>query len=136
MSDSKQVEVVYDRDCPICDYYCQRIDVDQSAGDLVRIDARQDSNILQEITELGLDIDEGMVVKADGKIYYGSDAIHKLANLSSRKGFVNRLAYSVFRWPRVARFLYPVLAACRNLLLRILGRSRINNLDIEGNDRF
>jgi predicted DCC family thiol-disulfide oxidoreductase YuxK len=105
MSDSKDIELIYDRQCPICDYYCQRMDVDESAGKLQRIDARENSDLMQEITDTGLDIDEGMVLKLDNRIFYGSDAIHKLA-------------------------------ACRNVLLRILGRRRINNLSIENNDRF
>ncbi len=91
---------------------------------------------MQEIMDTGLDIDEGMVLKFDNQIFYGSDAIHKLATLSSRKGVVNKLAYWTFRWPRVARILYPLLAACRNVLLKVLGRSRINNLGVENNDRF
>ncbi len=136
MSDLPEIELVYDRQCPICDYYCQRIDVDESAGNLVRIDAREDTQIMREITDIGLDIDEGMVLKLDDTIYYGSDAIHMLAKLSSRKGVVNRIAYSVFRSPKVARVLYPLLAACRNLLLKVLGRTRINNLGVENNDRF
>ena len=136
MNESRDVELVYDRQCPICDYYCQRIDVDEKAATLKRIDAREDSELMQEITAVGLDIDEGMVVKLNDKIFYGSDAIHKLATLSSRKGAVNKMAYWVFRWPRVARLLYPLLAGCRNVLLKILRRSRINNLGIDNNDRF
>lgn len=77
-----------------------------------------------------------MVLKVDNTIYHGSDAIHALALRSSRKGFVNRVAYWMFRSKRVARVLYPVLAGCRNLLLKMLGRNRINNLGIENNDRF
>lgn len=136
MNDSRDVELVYDRQCPICDYYCQRIEVDEKAGTLKRVDAREDSELMQEITAVGLDIDEGMVVKLNDEFFYGSDAIHKLATLSSRKGAVNKMAYWIFRWPRVARLLYPLLAGCRNALLKILRRSRINNLGIDNNDRF
>ncbi len=91
---------------------------------------------MDEVTATGLDIDEGMVLKVDDTIFYGSDAIHALALRSSRKGFVNRVAFWIFRSKTAARVLYPVLAACRKLLLRILGRTRINNLNIEDNDRF
>ena len=73
------MQLLYDRECPVCDYYCQRIDIRDSAGELIRIDARDQSDVLDEVTQLGLDIDEGMVLKADDKIYYGSDAIHALA---------------------------------------------------------
>ncbi len=132
----RKVQLLYDRECPACDYYCQRVDIDGAAGELQRIDARADSDILQEVTDIGLDIDEGMVLKVDDELYYGSDAINALAKISSRKGLINKLGYWAFRSPAVARLLYPVLASCRNLLLKMLGRSRINNLELEDNDRF
>ena len=134
--DNSNIHLVYDRECPVCEFYCQRVDVSPGAGRLVRVDAREDSLIMDEITSANLDIDAGMVLKVGDAIYYGSDAIHQLALLSSRKGLVNRLAYTLFRHPRIARILYPALAACRNLLLKVLGRSRINNLGLINNDRF
>ena len=136
MTDEQQLQLVYDRQCPVCEFYCQRIDVNQDAGELVRIDARDDSAIMDEITALRLDIDEGMVVKVDDTVYYGSDAINALAVRSSQSGIFNRLAFWTFRSRRVSRLLYPVLRACRNLLLKLLGRSRINNLRQPGKDRF
>ncbi len=48
----------------------------------------------------------------------------------------NRLSYSIFRSPARSRWLYPLLAAVRNRLLKLLGRNRVNNLGIAGNDRF
>ena len=136
MAASDDIQLVYDRECPVCEYYCQRVDVDASAGRLVRIDAREPSEVMDEITALGLDIDEGMVVKIDDRIYYGSDAIHELAKLSAGPGVVNRLSRLTFRTPAMARFFYPMLKAVRNLLLKLLGRSRINNLDQSNNDWF
>ena len=75
-------------------------------------------------------------MKVDDTIFYGSDAIHALALRSSRKGFINRVAFWVFRSKTAARLIYPLLAGCRNLLLKVLGRTRINNLNIDNNDRF
>lgn len=136
MNAPRKVEVLYDRQCPVCDYYCQRVDVAEDEGVLVRIDARESTELLDEVTGVGLDIDEGMVVKVDGTIYYGSEAIAKLARMSPRKGFVNRISWHAFRHDGVARVFYPALAGIRNLLLKMLGRSRINNLQLEDNDRF
>lgn len=136
MGDDDQIDLVYDPQCPVCEFYCQRIDVSESSGKLSRIDARKDSPIMNEITTAGLDIDQGMVVKVGTELYYGSEAIHQLALLSSKKGIVNRMAYWVFRHRRAAHILYPVLAAGRNLLLKILRRSRINNLNVVDNDHF
>ena len=32
--------------------------------------------------------------------------------------------------------LYPLLRAARNLLLKVMGRTKVNNLQIPGNDWF
>ena len=136
MGAQKDIRLVYDKRCPVCEFYCQRIDIDESRGRLVRVDARASSDIMTEITNLGLDIDEGMVLQAGNTLYYGCDAINALALLSSRSGIFNRVAFWVFRSRRVSRALYPALRACRNLLLRMLRRTRINNLQLAGNDRF
>lgn len=136
MSDDRKVELLYDRSCPVCELYCRGIDVDPQAGDLERIDAREPGELLKHVTATGLDIDEGMVVRVDDELYYGAEAIHQLAKLSSNEGLLNRFAAAVFRSRRRAEILYPFLKACRNLLLKLLGRTRINNLEREDNDRF
>lgn len=136
MNDKRQIELVYDKQCPACDLYCKLIDVRETEGQLVRVDARDPGDVMSEVTALGLDIDEGMVLKVDDRLYYGADAIHELALLSSHRGFFNRLASLTFRSPAAARILYPPLRAMRNLLLKILGRTRINNLGRPNRDRF
>lgn len=132
--ESRDVEVVYDKECPVCDFYCHAVDVEE--GELIRVDAREPGEAMDEITALGLDIDEGMVVRIDRRIFYGADAIHELALRSDRKGFLNRFASFVFRSRTMARVFYPILKAMRNLLLKILGKTRINNLEQPGRDRF
>ena len=137
-SELEQADVllVYDGECPACDNYCRVMRIREDVGRLVIVDAREDTPIMREITAAGLDIDDGMVLKLGDELYYGSDAIHMLAMIGSRSGVLNRLNYHVFRSPRVAHRLYPVLRAGRAVLLRLLGKRRINNLDIAGNDRF
>lgn len=136
MNSSAEVLVVYDKQCPACDYYCNMVRIRESVGRLVLVDARDGGPIMDEITARSLDIDQGMVVKVGSELYYGPDAIHVLALMGTNKGFFNRLAYWSFRSQAVANVLYPVLRACRALLLKILGKTRINNLRIAGNDRF
>jgi len=136
MTHPDRIELVYDKECPICEFYCQRIDVRESAGELVRVNARDDSEIMHQITALGLDIDEGMVVRKGDKLYHGADAIHELAHLGSTKGFVNNAARLGFGSRKMARLLYPFFKFLRNLLLKMLGRTRINNLQRPGNERF
>lgn len=136
MTNNTKIQLVYDKQCPVCDLYCRLVDVHESEGKLVRIDAREPSEAMDEITALGLDIDEGMVLKVGEQLFYADDAIHELALISSRNGLFNRLANIAFRSPSAARVLYPVFKAMRNLLLKILGRTRINNLELPDRERF
>lgn len=131
-----KVLVVYDKECPACDYYCNMVRIKESVGRLVLVDARDGGPIMDEITARGLDIDQGMVVKVGSELYYGSDAIHVLALMGTNRGFFNRLAYWSFRSKGVSRVLYPILRTYRNLLLKLLGKTKINNLKLADNDRF
>ena len=128
--------LVYDKECPACNNYCQMVRIRESVGELQLIDAREKSPIMDEITAAGLDIDEGMVLKMNDQLYYGPDAIHALSLISSRSGIFNRLVYWVFKSKRVSHVLYPILKTGRLILLKLMRRSRINNLNAVGNDRF
>ena len=130
------VQLVYDRECPVCELYCTNTRLSDDAPELELVDAREDSDVMAEITDAGLDIDEGMVVKVDGQLLYGPDAIHKLAELSDRRGVFNRLGRLGFGGAARSRLLYPIAKAFRNLLLKLLGKTRINNLEQPGRDRF
>lgn len=132
----KKILLVYDQECPACDSYCQIVRIRRDIGDLRIVNAREDSLVLEEITQMGLDIDQGMVLKMEDHLYYGSDAIHMLGLLSSRSGLFNRINFWIFKSKRRAHFLYPILRACRNILLKLLGKTKINNLKLEGNNRF
>ena len=135
MSD-KRILLIYDKQCPACHFYCQLVRARDSVGKLVLLDARDDGKIMEEITAAGLDIDQGMVLKIGGSIYYGADAIHMLSLLGSSSNLFNRINYWLFRSRAIARLVYPVLRFHRNMLLKLLGKTKINNLQIEGNSRF
>jgi len=111
-----KVTVVYDKACPICHSYCalaQKV----HPNEISLIDARQKS-------ELG-----------DDTLYYGSRAIHVLANQGGDTLF-DRINKLFFKRLRVAERMYPLLKSVRNLLLKMLGIQKINNLRRANNQRF
>ena len=131
-----EILLVYDKECPLCNAYCRMARIRSSVGELRLVDARDASAVMDEITLKGLDIDQGMVLKVDDTLYYGSDAIHALSLMSSRSGLFNRLTYWVFRTRTVSHLIYPVLRLGRNILLKLLGKSKINNLALQNNGWF
>ena len=132
----EEILLVYDKECPACDNYCQIVRIRESVGELKIVNARDSSDVMNEITSMGMDIDQGMVLKMGGQFYYGADAIHALALISSKSGVLNRLNYWIFKSKGMSHVLYPVLKFFRNLLLKTLGRTKINNLHTDGNEKF
>ncbi len=136
MADETDLFLVYDKECPACNFYCKLIRIRKSVGNLILVDAREPSSLMNEITAADLDIDQGMVLIVGDRMYYGADAIHALSIMSTRSGVFNRVTYWVFKSKVLSSILYPMLRAVRNLLLKILRKTRINNLNLENNDKF
>lgn len=136
MTEARGVLLVYDGECPACSFYSDLARIRSTIGELKLIDAREPGPTMEKITAAGIDIDQGMVLIVGSEMYCGSDALHMLSMLSSRSGIFNRMTYRVFGSKKISWLLYPVLRSVRNLLLKILRRTKINNLDICGNDRF
>ena len=131
-----EILLVYDKECPVCDAYCRMVRVRGEAGTLQLVNARDASAVMDEITSKGLDIDQGIVLKVENSLYYGSDAIHELSLMSSPSGIFNRINYWIFRSSGLSRILYPAFRYLRNLLLKVLRKTRINNLKLENNEKF
>lgn len=125
------VWLVYDGECPLCSTYCKHARVRDAVGRLHLVDARQPGELMDEITAAGLDIDQGMVVKFEGVMYYGPEAIRVLTLLSTSSGLFNRISYGFFGTARRARIFYPVSKAIRNLVLKLLGIRYIENLSLK-----
>lgn len=124
----EDVWLVYDGECPVCKTYCKYIRIREAVGNLHLVDARRPGELMDEITGLGLDIDQGMVLKFKDAIYYGPDAIHMLTLLSTPSGIFNRINYYVFSTKPGAKIVYPVGKAFRTLILKLLGIQYIGNL--------
>jgi predicted DCC family thiol-disulfide oxidoreductase YuxK len=117
--------LVYDGQCPFCSMYVKYVRVRDSVGAFHLVNAREGGPIVEELVRAGLDLDEGMVLKIGPNLYHGADCIHALAWLSTPSGAFNRLNAAIFRRPRLARWLYPILRRGRNAALWLLGRSKL-----------
>ena len=116
--------LVYDGECPACRNYARLLDARESVGELILVDAREGGAVVDEIRRLGYDLNAGMVLKMNGRRYFGAEALSVLASLSARRGgfgfgAVNR---ALFASPRAARVGYPLMKAGRRALLKVLGK--------------
>ena len=118
--------LLYDGDCPACSAYVAMARLRQLYPNLRIVSARTEPDLVAELRRRGYEINDGMVLSLDGKIYYAAEATRMIAilgrNSSSRwrraaLGFIGTAPWS--------RLLYPWLNRGRLLLLRMLGRRRI-----------
>ena len=126
---AKEIWIVYDGLCPFCSSYVLMYRIRQVVQKVHLIDARDTADpLVGELSQKGFDLNEGMAVKWDGRLYYGGDCMHVLALLGSESTVFNRLNRWIFSRRHLARILYPILVFCRKITLRILGRPPIANL--------
>ncbi|MCZ6525383.1 MAG: DCC1-like thiol-disulfide oxidoreductase family protein [Gammaproteobacteria bacterium] len=128
MSKNK-ITLVYDKECPVCNNYCQMIRIRESVGELILVNAREESDLVKEITARGINLDQGMVLIIGDNFYNDSDTIHVLALMSNPTEVFNKINYWIFKSKNRARYLYPILRFLRGCLLRLLGKRQLNNLD-------
>lgn len=117
--------LLYDGACPFCSRYVKWVRLGESLPGLRLINARTGGPELEQVRSAGLDVDQGMVLAMDGRLYHGKDCINVLALLSTPAGTFNRLNRLIFSSSRLAALLYPALRAGRGAALALLGRPRI-----------
>lgn len=127
VADKKQVFLVYDHDCPVCRAYCTRAVPIDDKTQIRLVNARNDQTIMPDITERGLNIDQGMVLKVGERMYYGSEAAFQL-QVFKKRTWIDRVFFAT---RARARIMYPAGKAVRNMLLRMLGVPFIENLKPE-----
>jgi predicted DCC family thiol-disulfide oxidoreductase YuxK len=125
MSESSELVIVYDGDCPFCSRYVELVKIQETVGSVRLVNARSGGADVMALQRAGYDLNEGMIAKYEGRIYHGADCVNLLALLSSESGRFNQINRAIFGSASLSRLLYPALRRGRALTLRILGRSRI-----------
>ena len=97
----------------------------KAVGRPTLVNARERPELVKTLAESGVNLDEGMAVYHQGRLYVGSEAVNLLALLTTPVDFANRVAAAVLGRPRLARAIYPLLRAGRNLLLTFKNRPQL-----------
>jgi predicted DCC family thiol-disulfide oxidoreductase YuxK len=126
-SDTCEIVLIYDGECPLCASFTRMARLRECLGAITLINARDLDKAALQLMINGFDIDKGMVLKVGDAQYWGPEAIHALALMSSRAGMFNRLNYWIFRSRFRSHLLYPVMRSCRNLLLKALRKSKVDD---------
>lgn len=118
--------IIYDGDCVFCQNYARFLRLKEAVGPVELIDARSDDPRVRDYWRQGLDLDEGMLFVHQGRVHYGSEAVHVLAGLSSEAGWFNRLNRLALSNAAAARLVYPLLKFGRAVTLVARGKGRLD----------
>ncbi len=128
---------VYDGECPLCNNAAHALRIKQEYGSIHLLDARTSNDpLIQEITERGLDLDEGMVIYAEGRFYHGKDALSFMAKHGASSNGFTAFCKSLFWSQTIASITYPWMRGTRNWLLKRKKVGRIDNLQLKNEPIF
>jgi hypothetical protein len=80
---------------------------------------------VEEFQAQGYDVNDGMIVILDKKVYFGHEAVHIIAALSNKNKWIGKVYYFFFSRKIVIKLVYPLLRFGRNITLRLMGRKKI-----------
>lgn len=111
-----QLLIVYDGACPFCSAYTTLIRLREHMQ-IELLSARSDDSRIAAFRNSGYRLDEGMLLKMNGQVFVGAEAMYWLAVFSTSAGVLNRLQRFVFSRRWLARALYPGLRMGRRVVL-------------------
>jgi len=109
------LKIYYDGECPFCKnyiilqnlkYYFKKIEIKN---------ARDCMDEMRLFMQKGYNIDDGMILLYDNKIYYGYEVIQFLSFYTKEQNFLFKIWYEIFRINFVAKNLYFILKNLRKL---------------------
>lgn len=114
--------LVYDGECPFCSSFARLARLRATVGEVRLIDARDGGPEVARLRAAGIDLDRGSVFIYGGRDYVGADSVAAVALLTGTGGVSGRIVGWLFRAPRRARAIYPLLRSLRNLSIRVKRR--------------
>lgn len=132
------ISFIFDGDCPLCSRAALALRIKKAYGALHLIDARKNLEhpLVQQLTALQLDLDEGMVLYDGVRFHHGKDALKLMARYAERKGLFNLFTKSLYWSDFLASVTYPPMRATRNWLLRRKKAAPIDNLSLKAEPIF
>ncbi|MCR9177630.1 MAG: DUF393 domain-containing protein [Alphaproteobacteria bacterium] len=124
------VWMLYDGACPMCSSVAHALRIRENYGALHLLNARtaSDDPLYREVRRRGLDLDEGMVVAADGRLHHGADAVTFMARFGAPASPLSTVVNAVLRYRWAVDLTDPQPRAIRNGLLKRRGIGRTDTL--------
>lgn len=123
---SNNLTIIYDGDCPICKNYIKYLELKKKFN-VKLINARKEIQFTKKIcNKYNLNINDGMIVIFNNKLYFAGEAIHLLENITLTKRKTSYSFLNFFlRIKIISKIMYPFFKFLRTTVLRVIGKKKI-----------
>ncbi len=81
---------------------------------------------VNNFAQKGYNINQGMILTIDDKIYQGHHVIVKLNEWLTHQSFFDRCMNRLMGIPYFVKVIYPLIKGLRRLILKVIGVDKIN----------
>lgn len=120
----RNLTLYYDGDCPICNNYKDYINL-RKQYNIILANAREHIPVISELALKGFDINHGMILLLDNKIFQGSDVLQILSGLTKQSGFRDKQIARFLKITWLVSCIYPLIKGVRWIILKIIRVKRI-----------
>ena len=119
-----KIKIYYDGGCIFCNNYIQLTKLKEDF-DVILISFRDNVEIVEKFCDMGINVDDGMVIEHNEKIYFGAKAMIFLSKYDNSSSIYNTLINLLFRLNLFPNFIYNSFKFIRSLVLKLMGVSLI-----------
>lgn len=118
----KKINLYYDEDCPFCKEYSKYVEL-RKKYDIKIFNARESIDKIKVFRNKGFDINDGMIIEYESKIFQGSDAVKIIDKYIDKKSVFDQFISVIINLPGFKLVVYPIVKFLRIMILKLLGRN-------------
>lgn len=127
--DKKKNHIFFDGECPFCKNYIKLQKFVESYKNIQLLNARNHKQLVKFYLEKGFNVDKGMILNINGKIFFGDEAIWYISKITTRENFFLKLQSVIFKNIFIAKLIYPILRLGRFTFFKIFSKKFITDND-------
>lgn len=112
----QNIIILFDADCYLCSNFQQYLKLKQKV-DILYKDIHEHSDYISSLQRQWYDLDKGMIIDIDGRIYQWKDAIAEIEKLVDNQNRFDKFIKLCMSYPWIRTLGYPVAQLIRKILL-------------------
>ena len=125
--DKKKNHIFFDGECPFCKNYIKLQKFIKIYNDIELLNARDNNQLVKFYLEKGFNVDKGMILNINGKIFFGHEAIWYISKITTSDSLFLKFQSIIFKSLFISKLIYPVLRFCRFVFFKITLKKFIIN---------